>query len=232
MFTDNSDFLSSIGGKLLQSKSLAQTLGTSDFPALQKLYHTLDNSINSTSRLTGSSLIPSKSFEDLIAMGPEDLSGILDSVQTFTDPILNFSWLAWIKGENVVPFSHITAIQTPSLTFETKPIYREGKMRHYASSFSADDMSMTMYTDAKAVTLDSASMWFRNVMDRDGYYHLPYEYKKDIVLYLLDQRGQSVFAWTYVGCWPKSMNSYSLGQDSSVIMTELSLSVDDILFNF
>lgn len=146
------------------------------------------------------------------------------------DPLMSYQWFAVIPGV-LEDGEYIQSIATPSIRYDEQTKFRDGKMHHYAGFFSVDDLSLTLYTEISGYSTSLASSWIRNVRGVDGMYGLPSQYKKAVLLAILDQNDYVVAGFKYTGCWPKSWESYSLDYASSTILaTTLQLSVDDIEF--
>lgn len=143
------------------------------------------------------------------------------------DPLMNYHWFATIPGV-LDQGEFIQSITTPSIRYDQQSRFENGKMHHYAGFMSVDDMQMTIYTDISGTAIDVATKWVRNVRDSAGIYRLPKDYKKKVVLYILDQDDRIISEIHYTGCWITSWDSYSLDfNGASILVTNLSVSVDD-----
>ncbi len=146
------------------------------------------------------------------------------------DPLLSYQWAAYIPGV-IDRHEYIMAITTPSIRYDQQPRFISGKVHHYAGFMSVDDVSMTIYTEVSGMAPSTMAHWVREIRSRDGLYNLPSQYKKTIVVVLLDQADRIVAEFRYEGAWPSSWSSYNLqfGQ-ASYLVTETTLSVDDVSF--
>jgi T4-like virus tail tube protein gp19 len=147
------------------------------------------------------------------------------------DPLLNIDWIGIIVDKSnpkAIEWSYIQAIQTPSLQVESKPVFRAGKMSHYAGIVSVENINISLYTDTTGKALKLASSWIDLIYNnRTGDYRLPKEYKKEVFVYFLDPAQKTVCVMKFFGCFPVSWNSYSLdGNQSSMLVTTLDLAVD------
>ena len=146
------------------------------------------------------------------------------------DPLLSHQWAAYIP--NVLDDNtYIQAISTPSIRYDQQTRYNAGKVHNYAGIMSLDDISMTLYTEVSGYAPSLLSQWVRAIRSQEGLYNLPVEYKRTVVVVLLDQTNTIVAEFRYIGAWPTSWDSYQLqyGQ-ASVLATEVTLSVDDVSF--
>ena len=146
------------------------------------------------------------------------------------DPILSHQWAAYIP--NVLDDStYIQSISTPSIRYDQQTRYVSGKVHNYAGVMSLDDISMTLYTEASGYMPSLLSQWVRAIRSQEGLYNLPIEYKRTVIVVLLDQTNTIVAEFRYNGAWPTSWNSYQLQYGpASILATEISLSVDDVSF--
>ena len=146
------------------------------------------------------------------------------------DPILSYQWAAYIP--NVLDDNtYIQAISTPSIRYDQMTKYVSGKVHNYAGVMAMDDISMTLYTEATGYMPSLLSQWVRAIRSQDGIYNLPVNYKRTVVVVLLDIENTIVAEFRYIGAWPTSWNSYQLQYGAAnVLATEVSLSVDDVSF--
>lgn len=145
-------------------------------------------------------------------------------------PVMGFQWIAFILGAPTIPWQYIVSATTPQLQYDSKGIFRAGKNRYYASAYSSDDFNMTFITDVGGEVATTLSKWMRGPYREDGFWSVPGAYKREVIIYLLDQKNFEVFAWKFHGVWARNWNSYNLGTASDVLVTEVTFSVDDVEF--
>jgi hypothetical protein len=105
-------------------------------------------------------------------------------------------------------------------------------MRHYAGAYSADQLTLTIYSDQTGYGVDYINKWQRTIVTENGYFSLPSRYKRNVVVSLLDAKAQTVVTFTFVGCWPTGVESYNLeGGNATVLHTTVQLSCDNVLIN-
>lgn len=177
-----------------------------------------------------------QSIANVVGINPfsEDLG--VGRVTDRGDPVMNYLWNARIVGGSsllgVDMHQYIDQIQTPSIRFNTKPVFREGKMKHYATSYSADDLNIHMYTAIDGTTFNYAADWLSKVKTFNGYFTPPIEYKRTVLLDVFDQQNRTVMQFAFEGCWPTSWESYTFDSgQGQVMMTQLTLSVDNMTFD-
>lgn len=162
--------------------------------------------------------------------------GALSKLSARGDPVLSIDWLAYItEPEGGIPIDpyYIDAVQTSSLRAQTRTVYRAGIDKNYAGPLSVDNLTISLYTDSSGKAPKFASSWFYAVYDqRNGNFRLPKEYKKNIQVVFFDSAKIALYSFTFVGCYPTSLPSYSLeGGNPTPLSTQLDLSVDDILID-
>lgn len=163
--------------------------------------------------------------------------GTLTSMQARLDPLLSIDWTATIvdSGGTGCPIEdiYIEALQTASLRFDNKSVYRQGTTVNYAAGLSIDNANLVLHNDRSGKALKLASSWFNSVFDfRTRNFRMPIEYKKDVIVFLLDSKGFPVCRIDLVGCYPVSLNSTNLeATGSNLIPVTLDLSVDHCFFS-
>lgn len=154
---------------------------------------------------------------------------------TRVDPVMNYLWSARIVGGTSPSdpmHRYIDQIQTPSLTYDVQSVYRRGKKQHYAGPFTADNLTIHLYSGIDGRSFDYAALWMRSVMGYQGYFNPPSMYKRDVLLDIFDPNNRVVIQFAFRGCWPTSWSSYTFDSGAGqVVMTELALSVDNLSFD-
>ena len=143
------------------------------------------------------------------------------------DPIQSYTWFAWIPGV-LEQGEYIQSISTPSIRYDQQSRFENGKMRHYAGFLSVDDLQLTLYTDVTGIAISCIERWMRSVRDENGLYSLPKDYKKTVILRILDVNDRIVAEIRYLDCWITNWGSYQLDyNNSNILVTTATLSVDD-----
>jgi hypothetical protein len=160
---------------------------------------------------------------------------VLQLMQSRKDPLLTVDWIGIVLdqgGNPSIPWHYIDEIQTPSVRVGTEPVFRAGLTKKYATAFEIDNANMKIFSDASGQAFNFVNSWTRSTRRQDGLWNLSSQYKKDIVIYLLDSRRSVVVDIRLIGCFPSSWNSYNLeASGSNHIETQLDLSVDDFYIN-
>jgi hypothetical protein len=161
--------------------------------------------------------------------------GTLSRMQARGDPLLSIDWTATIVDTAGSPIEdiYIDALQTPSLRFDNKPVYRQGTTVNYAAGLSIDNANLVLYNDTTGKAPKFASSWFNAIFNfKTRNFRVPKEYKKDIIVWLLDVKGNVICQIDLVGCFPVSLNSLNLeSTGSNLLPITLDLSVDHCYFS-
>lgn len=181
---------------------------------------------------------PFNSIGDVASMfgvrNPYAQQNTLQVLQNRGEPVLSFEWLAAIIDPNptsTLPWYYIDTIQTPGLQLAQHDQYFNGLTKKFASSLTVDSLELGLFTDQNAATFNFADAWFNSTYRTDGYFSLASKYKKDVILFILDQYRKTVIDIRFIGCWPASYPGYQLDSQNNVVETRLSLSVDRVKFN-
>lgn len=178
----------------------------------------------------------------------------LAGMQARSDPLLGINWYAEMpvitdvySRRSEMPWYYVEEANPPFRTYETTPIFREGKMRNYPGKSSIDSLRLGFYTDIDNVTMEYVDRWSNAIVPQTTKTTRAYErgmygsaqgnmtgtksgYKQDINIYLTAPNSRWVVRLTYVGCWPVSTDSYTLESNGSTrIITSVSFSVDDLI---
>lgn len=173
------------------------------------------------------------------APNPYTQTNFLEKLKECGDPLLSFEWVAVILDgtTEVIEPIYINSIQTPSFNIETHSVYRDGTMNNYAGAFSVGDLTIGLLTTNNSKAFNLASNWMNSICcfsmpdnGKRGFYLMPADYKKTIHLFFHDISRGVALEMRFIGCFPKSWESYSLSSSSSdALETTLTLSVDNVV---
>ena len=156
----------------------------------------------------------------------------LEALQARGDPLLSIDWMGLVmdRGKESINWAYLDTIQTPSITIEPKTVFRGGTMKHYAGPISMDSMNISLYSDSTGRAMKLASSWLSSVYDNEyGNYKRPFEYKKQIWIYLFDSARNTVCLMKFYGCFPTSWASYGLENGgANPLPTTMTISVDSV----
>lgn len=158
----------------------------------------------------------------------------LEHLQRRGEPVLSFEWLAVVLDPNPsssLPWYYIDTITCPGMSIAQQSNYFNGLTKHYAGNVQIDQLELGLFTDKAAVTFNYAAQWFNGTYRTDGFFNLPSRYKRDVILYVLDEKRKTIIDIRFIGCWPTNYAPYQLDSNNNVVETRLTLSVDQVIFN-
>ena len=139
---------------------------------------------------------------------------VLDQFANTRDPFMNFRWVAYQMPFGLDP-RYVEKVSIPWSRFESIPIYNQGANSYYSSVKDIDAITVTFYEDVD-LTITKMLLKWRELMEKDGYYALPIDYKKDLVFHLLSNNSNTaMIEMTAQGAWPSAIDNMELAYDSS-----------------
>lgn len=162
------------------------------------------------------------------------------------DPQLSFNWWAQLPdvtpiGGNPVslPWFYCEEATPPFRTFSTRSIFRNGHNQHYPGPYDVDALRLTLYNDIAGKTLAYLNAWQGGIMQnttvkdavtQTGGYGRSSDHKRNIKIYLLNPSRGQIATLEYIGCWPTTIDAYSLDSGTSTrIVSHVTFSVDDVI---
>lgn len=133
-------------------------------------------------------------------------------------------------GIDIPPESVVSAsFQLPSFEIES---VRKGYKRHnYPGDVKVNDLSIDFYETENASIFAEMAKWKSMMINPDGTYNYPDQYKKNIEVHLLTSYSIVNMAFKFVGCFPVDSAGVSLSYDSSnSLVYKYRFSCDDIQF--
>lgn len=160
---------------------------------------------------------------------------VLAGAQGRKDPLLTYCWycnMPNIKGLSL-PWNYVEEFTAPFRSIDVTSRYQQGKMQHYASANSIQNLSLRAYEDGSGKAGSYFEAWRDLVIGMNGVYNYPASYKKTIELVVLDvSRTVNVYTFRYKGCFPTTTDPYTLqSSDSSRLVYGQEFSVDDVEIN-
>jgi hypothetical protein len=130
------------------------------------------------------------------------------------DPFMTFRWTAYQLPFNLDP-RYVEKVSIPWPRFESIPIYGSGTNNYYHSVQDVDPITVTFYEDAE-LTITKMLLQWRELIQTDGYYGLPVDYKKNLGFYLLGTTDDTALMDIQAqGAWPSSIENFDLAYDAS-----------------
>lgn len=159
-------------------------------------------------------------------------NNVLKGALARTDPILSFHWYAelpWLDSFTL-PWYYVEEAVTPFARYDTRSIYREGKSKHYAGTYSVDNLRLNFFMDSTNKSVDYFMYWMSLIKGPGGEFRIPSRYKKPISIVIMDVTNSVVLRITYTGCWPTGIDALNLNSGSSDrLVGNVEFSVDDVM---
>lgn len=163
------------------------------------------------------------------------------------DPMLSFNWYAQppvletLYGMKQLGWNYVEEMTVPFRTKTVNSIHREGAMKHYVSGYTLDNLRVTFYMDEGNKSLDYLQAWDATTImpiSRETYstgrglVGLPYKYKRDFELYLVNPARKTLVKITYIGAWVESIDPLGLTSNTSDrLVLSASFKVDDVIID-
>lgn len=230
--------LGSLGAGLAPGNALAGAQARSD-PLLSFCWYALMPTINPTPTSSGpvNQNSPSNSLSSSLANGISALAGsAINSLSSTLGGTL-FSSNAAMS----LPWYYVEEAVLPFRNFSTKSIFRDGRHRHYADTYSIDNLTLHFYLDSSNLAFQYIQTWQNAIIapfganssaTSGGGFGRPTQYKQPIYIYILDVSKAQMAIVEYTECWPTNLSSLQLDSGSSTRLTGIvPFSVGDVFIN-
>jgi hypothetical protein len=148
------------------------------------------------------------------------------------DPALQGRWLVVLPdvGDGVSKL-FVETIQTTFYKTPAKSRGQQGSNSYYPDLADIDGLTMTVYEDHLHSAARALQKWANLIYDADtGYYGLPVNYKKDVIVfhYGLENTSTPLLTETYKGCWPtdRMRNEQNYSEIDGRLTLNITLSAD------
>lgn len=110
---------------------------------------------------------------------------------------------------------------------DMQPSYVQGTQIHYPRAYTIDPIDITFYEDVNYTAFKFFTTWRNKIVDRNGNYGLPKDYKRTIDIFMQDYAGNEPMQFRYLGCWPMRVHAFQLnGEATDRVRTAVTFSVD------
>lgn len=165
----------------------------------------------------------------------EDPNSILNQATARPDPQMNFCWEAQIVSLNeadelILPI-YIEEISIPNITLEQHTVFREGVERSYIAGVTINSCNIKLYEDVTGTAAKFMLSWANaGYSNKHGTFTGSFEYKKQIVISMLDPYGTVSARFVLGGCFPTSLlDGYDLSSGAATpVSASATISVDTI----
>lgn len=154
----------------------------------------------------------------------------LDKILNLPDPMLTFKWVARAMPFELPP-EYVEAVDLPFMNIGiSEGVYTGGRPTFYPGTATISSFNLTLYEDRKGTALKWINAWKLRVRNLEtGDCGLPIDYKRDIVVTMLDQKNISIVTARLKGCFPADLTPLNLNytDGSGRITHQLTVSVDN-----
>jgi hypothetical protein len=140
-----------------------------------------------------------------------------------------------------IPWYYVEEAVLPFRNFGVKSIFRDGRHRHYADTYSVDNLTLHFYLDSSNTALQYLQAWqnaiiapfsANNSATSGGGFGRPAQYKQPVYIYILDVTKAQMAIVEYTECWPTNLSALNLDSSSSNRLTGIvPFSVGDVFVN-
>jgi hypothetical protein len=140
----------------------------------------------------------------------EDPNSIVNQATSRPDPQMNFCWEARLvslnEADELIAPIYIEEISVPGITLEQHTVFREGVERSYIAGVSINSCNIKLYEDVTGTAAKFMLSWANaGYSNTFGTFTGSFEYKKQIVISLLDPYGTVSARFVLGGCFPTSL---------------------------
>lgn len=128
---------------------------------------------------------------------------------------------------------YVEDVVLPTPSIDQSSVYRAGKRIYVPGVQDLGSFNMVFYEDQLGTANKYLELWKRLIKSDEGFYTPMNVYKKNIVINVLDSRGDMFGQATILGCFPTQKDPIQLGSsssDSSKITQ--SFSADDVIYRY
>lgn len=164
-----------------------------------------------------------------------DPNSIINQATSRPDPQMNFCWEAQIisinEADELIAPIYIEEISVPSITLEQHTVFREGIERNYIAGLTINACNIKLYEDVTGTASKFMLSWANaGYSNKLGTFTGSFEYKKQIMISLLDPYGTVSARFILGGCFPTSiLDGYDFTSGAATpISASATLSVDTL----
>lgn len=155
----------------------------------------------------------------------------LSAAQGRPDPMMDIYWYVQLPdfGGVKLAWEYVEEATLPFVDFDSVSNYKAGKNFHYPNHYNLNTLQLKFYGDVTGKAYSYLKAWQSLIADTStGLYNVPSVYKKTISITILDAAQYLVTKFTYLGCWPMSVDQVTVGsQQTSRITPTVTFQVDE-----
>jgi hypothetical protein len=146
------------------------------------------------------------------------------------------------SSSSQLPWYYVEEANAPFRTMQEVSIFRDGRKRHYPSSYTVNNLRLGFFTDVDNNAMQYIQAWNNTVLqpysastlNTAGGFGRPSGYKYPIYIFLLDVTKSVLLTLEYTECWPLAPSDWGLTSQNGNerIITHVDFSVGDVFVNF
>lgn len=147
------------------------------------------------------------------------------------------AWRFWVTFPDIpgvqtagqtLPFL-LSRVTAAGKAIEVEPVPFNAGVRFFPTGMSTDTLTLTFYENIKFDVAQSFRSWIDSVVDDEGNFGLPANYKKEIKLESLGFDGKTLATFAWRDCMPLRMDGYDWdGASTNHISPSISMNVDGV----
>lgn len=146
------------------------------------------------------------------------------------DPALKFRFYVYVPDTTDSYHCVVENITATFVKIPSKPRFNGGSNSYYPDTNDIDGLSITFYEAYDYRVSAWLSRWRALVVRSDGFYGIPSEYKKTIMIHAYNNNSENpTLKLQYSGCWPTDQQPFEFSyEDATGRMTvQAQFSVDN-----
>ena len=113
-------------------------------------------------------------------------------------------------------------------TISTDSSYVAASHRAFPTEYGVEAFTIRFIENKDFGVMRFFRAWQRRVITPEGYFGLPKDYKRPIIIEPLDTKGQTAVKLTYADCWPTGLASFDLdGTQTGFVMQTVTMACDN-----
>lgn len=149
---------------------------------------------------------------------PENPSGWYALGRKRLDPMWSYLWdidLPDLPGMKALPREYVEEISVALPSSQDFNIFRNGTYSYYATFADVGTLSLNVYEDQRLSASQYFQRWRNLIQNVDGTFNAPNDYKRTIMVYLLDNDNSKIAYFKITGCFPTTREGHVMNSGAS-----------------
>ena len=160
--------------------------------------------------------------------------GLYDRMIRRLDPLFQHDWEVFMPtiGGVSLRSEFVEEIPLNMIAIESEGIFRNATKEYYPTFSDVGAITVNFYENREMAVTRYLLAWQGEVQQTNGNYKYPDEYKRNIIIHILDAKRTVLAVCTLVGCWPTRPGQLPLTSTADRTMMSCEFSIDSIVFKF